>query len=194
MAAKATLFVGRRLQNADWVARQLKRDDARVRANAVESIWGLRSPRAKALLEQCLTDSASRVKGTSLLGLHLIGESGVVPQVSLLASHSDYGARSTAAWTMGRIGDPCFVPSLTDLIQDENPQVRGAALRSLIEIRRIESKTAQAIAARAEAAARAAPEVVTAKAGRAGETLGVAAIPEIEIHLDGRSYAMGRRS
>jgi hypothetical protein len=193
MSAKATLFVGRRLQNPEWTARQLKRDDARIRANAVESIWGLKSTRAKALLEHSLKDFSSRVKGNALVGLHLIGESGVVAQVDLLAASSHYGARSTAAWTMGRIGDPCFVPALTGLMRDEYPMVRGAALRSLIEIRRIESKTAQAIAARALEAARSAPEVVAEKIEKAGDALGIAPVPEIDIHLDGGSYAMGIR-
>jgi hypothetical protein len=188
ISAKATLLVGRRLQNPEWAARQLKRDDARIRANAIESIWGLKSPRAKTLLEQCLTDSSGRVKGNSLVGLHLIGESGVAPQVGLLAANSDYGLRSTAAWTMGRIGDPCFMPNLNALIRDDHPQVRGAALRSLIEIRRIESKTAHALAARAEEAARAAPEVVAEKVAKAADAFGA-----IDIHLDGSSYAMGSR-
>ena len=132
--------MGRRLQNPEWAAKQLKRDDPRVRANAVESIWGLRSVRARTLLDDCLTDGANRVKGNALVGLHLIGESAAIGAVSLLGANTDYGLRSTAAWAMGRIGDSFFVPDLNSMMRDAHPQVRGAALRSLIEIRRIESK------------------------------------------------------
>jgi hypothetical protein len=48
---------------------------------------------------------------------------------------------------MGRIGDLCFIPELNALMKDEHPMVRGAAIRSLLEIRRIESKSAAAVAA-----------------------------------------------
>lgn len=193
ISEKATLLVGRRLQNPEWAAKQLKRDDPRVRANAVESIWGLRSVRARTLLDDCLTDGANRVKGNALVGLHLIGESAAIGAVSLLGANTDYGLRSTAAWAMGRIGDSFFVPDLNSMMRDAHPQVRGAALRSLIEIRRIESKTAQAVAARAQEMAEAAPEVAAEKVVKAGETLGIPAVEEVELHLDGGSYAMGRR-
>ncbi len=90
-------------------------------------------------------------------------------------------------------GDPNFVPELNTLIRDEYPQVRGMALLLLIEDRRIESKTAQAIAARAMEAAKAAPEMVAEKLAKASDALGVAVIPANQLHLDGGSYAMGSR-
>ena len=72
VSAKATLFVGRRVQNAGWTKKLLAQPDQRVRANAVESL-GLNSPAATNLLEECANDDNNRLVGNSLLGLHLVG-------------------------------------------------------------------------------------------------------------------------
>ena len=47
IAAKAALFIGKRCQNCGWAERQLQRDNPRIRANTVESLWGLREPWAE---------------------------------------------------------------------------------------------------------------------------------------------------
>jgi len=67
ISAKATLFVGRRVQNPSWTAKQLTQPDARVRANAVEALWGVDSPAAAGILEDCSGDRNHRVVGNSLL-------------------------------------------------------------------------------------------------------------------------------
>jgi HEAT repeat protein len=64
-----------------------------------------------------------------------------VPERILALSESfDPQVRSTAAWAMGRIGDPAFISRLTVLLRDENPRVRSTAVRSLIEIGRAEKR------------------------------------------------------
>jgi HEAT repeats len=139
IAAKATLFIGKRIQSAEWAARQLTRNDPSVRANAVESIWGLKSPTAQTLLEFCTGDSSSHVAGNALVGLHKLGKPGIVEQINSMVNGATHNVRSTAAWTMGRIGDSAFVDSLTELLRDDHPEVRGAALRSLLQIRKAEA-------------------------------------------------------
>ena len=144
-AAKATLFVGRRIQSAVWAARQLMGSDPRARANAIQSIWGLNSPSAQTLLEDCVGDQSNRVAGNALVGLHMLGKPGVVQQVTEMANASTPIFRSTAAWTMGRLGDAAFVSPLTGLLRDDQPEVRSAALRSLLRIRRAEAAAPEAI-------------------------------------------------
>jgi hypothetical protein len=136
IAAKATLFIGKRIQSADWAARQLTRSDPQVRANAVESIWGLKSPTAQTLLEGCVKDISSDVAGNALVGLHMLGKPGIVEQINEMANGATYGTRSSAARAMGKIGDSAFADPLTELLRDDHPEVRSTALRSLLQIRK----------------------------------------------------------
>ena len=176
------------MQNAEWASRQLNRSDPGTRASAVEAIWGLNSPSARALLEDCVRDESNRVAGNALVGLHMLGRPGIVEQVTEMVTASAPMFRSTAAWTMGQIGDAAFVPPLTELLRDEHPEVRSAALRSLLQIRRAEA---------------AAPEVTAAEEPVVSEPVieePVAAhepdvpIVEMDIRLDGSTFATRRRT
>ncbi len=186
ISAKATLFVGRRIQNPSWTRKQLGQRDQRVRANAVESLWGLDSPAAVTLLEECLDDDNNRVTGNSLLGLHILGRAEVERRVFCLADATKHEFRSTAAWIMGKMsGEECF-HRLTALVRDDHPQVRSTALRSLLEIRRAAANTPEAIAARA---ARASAEAAARAVENALEViLPDSAAQRIEVRLDGSSF------
>jgi len=186
ISAKATLFVGRRIQNPLWTKKQLVQPDQRVRANAVESLWGLDSPEAVHLLEECADDVNNRVLGNSLLGLHLLGRSEVERRVIVLSEAAKHEFRSTAAWILGKMSGEECIHRLTRLVRDDHPQVRSTALRSLIEIRRAIARTPQAIAARAahadaEAAARAVENALQKIQDDPGKTA-------IDVRLDGSSF------
>lgn len=135
VSAKANLVIGKRLQNVEWTERMLTNtEDPRVRANAIETLWGLDTDQAKALFTAYVRDSDNRVAGNALFGLHLIGEE---TKSDLLEMSTDGRAnfRRTAAWTMGKIGDAHFVDILKGMIHDDDPAVRGTALRALVNIR-----------------------------------------------------------
>jgi len=135
IAAKATLLVGRRLRNQDWVARQMENDDGRVRASAVEGLWGVTSAAAQNHLWASLKDKNNRVVGNALIGLHQLGESGVNEFVKRMLEDPRPPFRWTAAWVMGRIGAPEFVEPLEQAKQDKEAHVRNAAERALEQIR-----------------------------------------------------------
>ena len=158
VAAQATLFVGKRVQSPAWAAKQMLHSDQRVRANAVESIWGLDTQPAVQLLEKCIDDKNTRVVGNALLGLHITGHRDIERELVFSSKHALPDRRSMAAWTMGRTGKGEWAERLTVMVKDEHPQVRGMALRALREIRRLENNTPEAIAARAAEAAEAAQQ------------------------------------
>jgi hypothetical protein len=149
IAAQATLFIGKRLQNPAWTLRQLKRKDQRVRANAVEALWGANSLPAIRLLEQCVSDTNNRVVGNALVGLCLAGNDEAQEKVMALSRSEKWELRSTAAWAMGKLATLTFKPRLAELVRDQQPSVRGAALRALTVMRRLEADPIATVTAQA---------------------------------------------
>jgi hypothetical protein len=176
LSAKATLFVGRRVQNPEWAKKLLlEQPDHRVRANAVESLWGFDSPAAVQLLEECAGDRNNRVLGNSLVGLYLLGRSDAQRQALALASSDAWELRSTAAWVVGKMGGDGALECLTGMVRDEHPQVRSTALRSLLELRRTQPKPV-------------APDPAPAPQKTAGPADNVPVDPDIRLRLDGTSF------
>jgi len=145
LCAQAILFVGRRIQNPVWTERQLMHANDRVRANAIESLWGVTSASAIRLLESLVDDDSHRVAGNSLVGLHVVGVPGVLARLTEMAIHRNPKCRCTAAWAIGRVGDAIFVPLLNLLVTDRDPGVRSASLRALIQIRKSDDRTFEEI-------------------------------------------------
>ena len=130
IASKATILVGRRLRNQDWVAQHLDSGDGRVRASTVEGLWGVQSPSARRELWACLKDKNNRVVGNALIGLHRLGEPRVNEFVKRMIEDERPSFRWTAAWVMGQIGAGEFVEYLDRAVNDKEPHVRRAAERA----------------------------------------------------------------
>ncbi len=182
ISSKSTMLVGKRLQN-DQFARRLIAEgvDPRVRANAIEAVWGMSSPEIVALFRDCLQDQHNRVVANALFGLFLAGQEDISALVKQFAKDAKSSFRMSSAWTMGKIGDPEFVPFLTALIRDDHPGVRRAALRSLQMIRHLEK-------------AKNAPEPTEEELKPAAEsaTGESAELEEVELRLDGSHFASDR--
>ncbi len=139
ISAKATLLIGKRVQNLAFAKRLiLEETDPRIRANAVEGVWGNDSPAVQQLFWECLDDRHNRVVGNAMMGLYMAGEEKITGVVSRFAHDYKADFRMTSAWTMGRIGTADFLPTLSPLLKDQHPGVRTAALRSLQNIRQVE--------------------------------------------------------
>jgi hypothetical protein len=186
VAAKATLFVGSRVQSPEWVSRLLSRPDQRIRANAVESLWGVNMPSAIDLLEQCVEDKNNRVMGNALVGLHVVGHRSIDSELQSLSRNPSPDRRSTAAWAMGKVADGQWSAELTRLVKDEHPMVRGTALRSLLSLRRTEDSDPEAAAAEMAAAA---PKVKQAVVELVAEVIQPS---RPELRLDGSSFRARR--
>lgn len=185
LSAKATLFVGKRVQSVQWAANQLQHPDPRIRANAVESIWGLAQEEAIAVLENSARDKNNRVAGNGLMGLHILNQPVVFDFIPQLMNSRKWEFRTTAAWIMGRIGYPEFMADLMILMKDENPFVRTSARKAVISIRRAEDSTAEAIAQRAQDLT--AQEATTRLAAAEEAVQETIAIPG--LRLDGLNYS-----
>lgn len=134
--SKAVELVGRGLPEGDWWASALTDSDARVRANAVEALWGLESEAARAAMERASHDEHHRVVVNALVGLHRAGVSTAAERLRDLAGHTSELFRAAAVWGLGVIADGESVERLQGLRKDSAEIVRRNALRSLVRIRK----------------------------------------------------------
>jgi hypothetical protein len=143
LRSKAVKMIGSGSRSAKWVQARLAETDPRVRANAIESLWGVDSPEARQLLQASVHDGDNRVAGNALVALHRVGDSGVIPEFFRMAAHDSPRFRVTAAWAMGESGDQRFSETLARLLRDGHPPVRTRALAGLGRIKAFLAKTRQ---------------------------------------------------
>ncbi len=140
--SKAAALYGRTSHNAEWVRRRLAETDPRVRANAVESLWGEESEEAQAVLQEAARDPNHRVAANALIGLDYVGAREVASSLKKMAASDDPLARSAAAFAMGRTGRVEYVPVLEAMLKDSGQHARSQALRALIRIRKLQRQAA----------------------------------------------------
>jgi hypothetical protein len=133
--SKAVLMIGRGSRSTKWVRHRLEDSDPRIRANAIEGLWGVDTEEARELLEALVHDSNNRVAGNAILGLYRLGDSSMIPELMSLARHESAMFRATAAWVMGESGDPRFTEVLAALMRDPNAILRKRAFAALGSIR-----------------------------------------------------------
>ncbi len=110
--SKVVLTIGRLVQNAVWLREQLQDPNARVRANAVEALWGVQVEGSEELLLRAALDLDNRVIGNAAYSLYKLGNSKAIPILYSLLRHSDTRFRNTGLWVITQLGDPRFLDFL----------------------------------------------------------------------------------
>jgi hypothetical protein len=142
ISSKAVLLIGKRLQNLAWARRVIAEStEPRLRANAIETMWGMTTPEVVGFFHGCLADWDNRVVGNAIVGLHQAGHSETKTLLAEIATNSNPKLRMTAAWAMGYIGDATLAVLLNSLAKDKCAEVRRAALRSLRQFQIEEQRT-----------------------------------------------------
>ena len=144
LQSKAVLMIGRLNHNVKWVQSRLAEPDPRVRANAVEALWGVDSEEARKLLRSASRDSHGRVAGNALIGLYRLGDHTVIPELMKMAESESRRFRTSAAWVMGETGDPRFTKSLGRMVGDPHLPLRTRAFAALGQIRASVTRARQA--------------------------------------------------
>jgi HEAT repeat protein len=142
--SKAVLMIGRGSRSTKWVRHRLEDNDPRIRANAIEGLWGVDTEEARELLQALVHDPNNRVSGNAILGLYRLGDSAMIPELMTMARHESAMFRATAAWVMGESGDPRFTEVLAALMRDSNAILRKRAFSALGSIRAAVAKLDQA--------------------------------------------------
>jgi len=132
--SKAVLLLGRANLNLTRVRSFLGSCDSRVRANAVETLWGRHEPDVRAVLWEASKDPHGRVAVNALLGLCKAGDPEAALKLEKLAGSPDAVVRSSSAWAMGEAGNTEFIPVLQMLAQDQDEKVRAMGTKSLAKL------------------------------------------------------------
>lgn len=143
LRSKAVLMIGRANRNAQWVKNRLAEPDARVRANAVQALWGVSTEEARQLLRFAVNDSNNRVAANALVGLYWLGDCSVIPDIVSMTGHSSGIFRSSAAWVIGETGDPRFLEVLGRMLADSSAAVRKRAFAAVGQIKAAVAQIAQ---------------------------------------------------
>jgi hypothetical protein len=144
LQSKAVLMIGRANHSVKWLRKRLEDPDARIRANALEALWGVDTEESREILRKTAQDAHNRVAGNALLGLYLLGDTSSILEILKLAEHESRNFRATAAWIMGRTEDPRFTKALARLMGETATEVRARAFSALGLVRSAAAKASQA--------------------------------------------------
>ncbi len=136
LRSRAVLLFCQVSKNTQWVEQRLADEDPDVRASAVEGLWGTDTPGARAILREAARDMHYRVVANALVGIYLLDGPSVIDQLEEMARHPGPSFRAAAALAMGHSLDEHFVPLLNAMVKDTSADVRSAALKGLVAIRR----------------------------------------------------------
>jgi hypothetical protein len=117
---------------------QIARDaDPRVRANAIEALWGEADEEAVGIFREALADQHHRVVANGLYGLYRAGDLLSLRKIPQLLRHEELSFQLAALWVIAKTGDVRFMPLLENLLANATGRFRAGLLRTA---RAIEAK------------------------------------------------------
>ncbi len=126
--------------NTALISRQLKAEDGRVRANAIEALWPVRTPEAAAIFRAALEDTHHRVVINALIGLHYQHDRAAFEKLLEYAAHSSELYRTAAIWGLGHLAEVSAIPVLRAVVSsDPSNLVREKAAKVLAALSEIQS-------------------------------------------------------
>ncbi len=118
--------------NTAVILRQLKAEDGRVRANAIEALWEVQTPEAADIFREALGDRHHRVVVNALIGLYRQNDPSAFERLLEYAWHASELHRAAAVWALGYLEEPKGVPVLEKVAaEDGSEMVRQKAVKVL---------------------------------------------------------------
>ncbi|MGH9719274.1 MAG: HEAT repeat domain-containing protein [Bryobacteraceae bacterium] len=152
LRSKVALLIGKMKQDTEWLRVCMTERNPRVRANAIESIWGAFSESSLELFRRATRDSAPRVAGNAAYGLYLAKDGSGIRTLLEMAARLENPSKSTAAWVMGQTGDPRFLSVLEPMLRDDASGVRKNSLKARLRIQHSLNRLREAALINAEPA------------------------------------------
>ena len=139
--SKAALLIGRSNKSAKWLEKRMAEADPRVRANAIEALWGINGEQSRAILWEAAKDKHNRVAGNALVGLYRSGDVTSIPAFLEMAESEEPLFRLTGVWAMGETEDPRFLPVLGRRLADAQGALRKTVFHAINRIKSALSHT-----------------------------------------------------
>jgi HEAT repeat protein len=134
--SKAALVVEKLDLDFLYTRQLLRHSDARVRANALQSIADRADPRTAQFLRQGAGDADHRVRSLAAVGLCRLGDQLGWQILSRMIRDPRSVERCSAAWALGRCGTIESLPGLQSIaLNDVDQRVRELAVQSIQRIR-----------------------------------------------------------
>ncbi len=133
-----------RHESVQTLAKGLRSNDGRVRANAIEAIAGydLREAEAVRYFEPHLRDENNRAAANAILAIYPYDRDLGVAALQKMLKSKEERKRSSAAYIIGELQDPFLIQGLIIMINTEQDRdVLNSALRSIERIRNPEMKS-----------------------------------------------------
>ncbi len=132
--AKAVALVNRVIPEGQEPA-GLHDSDARVRATAVEALWGRTDPLAIRIFENHARSETPREAINAVIGLHRAGSIEARKSLMEWSEARDGRFDRSAVWAMGQSEDPRLLAYLQQKVRSVDSSLRGHVLRSLKRLR-----------------------------------------------------------
>ncbi|HID56476.1 TPA: VWA domain-containing protein [Candidatus Poribacteria bacterium] len=133
--SKTALILGKLSDNLHFFHNALKDPDPRVRANAVEGLWGLDNPKAKDIYLEALRDENNRVRANAAKGLYEMGDPRGLQTLKEMIEDNDGMMRASSAWVLGEVGDTSMMGKLESMAVGDPAEIaRRNAIRAIEKI------------------------------------------------------------
>lgn len=132
-----------RTESVEVIAKGLRSQDGRVRANAIEALAGfnLRAPEALRYFQPSLKDENNRAAANAILAIYPFDKDQATAVLQKLLKSKEALKRASAAYIIGEIQDPQLLQGLITMINTEQDKnVLSSALSSIDRIRNPEMK------------------------------------------------------
>ena len=142
--SKVVRLLGRISDEAADARRKLSDPDPRVRAAAVEALWGHAHEHGRPVFSAALDDPNHRVRGNAVYGLHRLDDPACLLALRQLLEDGEDLARRAGLWAMEQTRDPRYLPVVAKMMSAAGPEARSRCLRAMTAVRDRKAEAAEA--------------------------------------------------
>lgn len=135
LRSKAAVLMGLVARNVPGRLNLLRDVDPRVRANAVEGLWGQRDAESLQLLREASRDEHHRVAANGLVGMHAAGDLAAVLGILQLYRDTELPRKLAGIWAMGKTADPRFLSTVHANLNQLNGRAKFSLLATSRKIK-----------------------------------------------------------
>jgi hypothetical protein len=142
--SKIVRLLGRISDEAADARRKLGDPDPRVRAAAVEALWGHAPEHGRPVFTAALDDPNHRVRGNAVYGLYRLDDTSCLLPLRQLLEDGEELARRAGLWTVEQTRDPRYLPLIARMMSTAGPEARSRCLRAMTAVRDRKSESVEA--------------------------------------------------